>query len=381
MWSCRVPRPRFASRNVAKNSRLRRDARAIANRYVAGDPRLAGDHTSVSDVRRTRNSNLRHDEAGAADADVVPDLNQVVDLRARANQSIVDAAAIDRRIGANLHVVTNDASADMRNSEVGAAGEDIAEPVCGNPCTCMDHYPLTQYRAGLQRCSRQQPGSGTDPHTITHDTMSADEDVVADAGRFTDNRVRVEGDTAPQNRPASDACRRMNCRAGFARRVKHREQHEQRLSRFLDDDHRRYAIGGVGKSSGNEYDPGAGSRECGCVPGVCKKTELGRLGSVERSDTIDDRAGGTLQFPAHHGRNGLSGERACTLTAEMGRTRRRRRHRDGGRDTPAGWGVRELAAVGFGAAFTLAMTFAVRSSCLSAARITPLCEATSNMIA
>ena len=55
---------------------------------------------------------IRH---GPADPHVVRDLHEIVDLRPRADDRVVDAAAVDRRVRADLDVVLDEAAADMRN--------------------------------------------------------------------------------------------------------------------------------------------------------------------------------------------------------------------------------------------------------------------------
>ena len=60
-------------------------------------------------------AHLRHDQTGFPDAHVVRDLHEVVDLRPRADDRVVDAPAVDRRVRADLDVVLDDAAADMWN--------------------------------------------------------------------------------------------------------------------------------------------------------------------------------------------------------------------------------------------------------------------------
>src|SRR4051812_14595522 len=115
MRACRITGPRFTGRNIAKDAGLRSQPSPFANRMVAGNSDLAENHTSVFHSNRSRNPDLRHDEAETPNTHVVRDLYEIVNLRTRADHRVVDAAAIDRRVGADLDVVLDDASADMRN--------------------------------------------------------------------------------------------------------------------------------------------------------------------------------------------------------------------------------------------------------------------------
>ena len=60
---------------------------------------------------------------------VVSDLNQIVDLRSGADDGVVDAAAIDRRVRADLDVVADDASPDVRNLRMRAIREHVPESI------------------------------------------------------------------------------------------------------------------------------------------------------------------------------------------------------------------------------------------------------------
>ena len=93
--------------------RARRRTRPPARRFARPspivmcppEPGLAREDHAVLDARRAGDADLRHDQAQRADPHVVPDVHEVVDLRAGADHGVVDAAAIDRRVRADLDVV------------------------------------------------------------------------------------------------------------------------------------------------------------------------------------------------------------------------------------------------------------------------------------
>src|SRR6266550_3276664 len=91
----RVPRHRRARVDVSDHPSLHRDARPAPDRDVVGEAGLA---------------RLAGDEAAGADAAVVPDLHEVIDLRPRADNGVVHAAAVDGGIRADLDVVADDAA-------------------------------------------------------------------------------------------------------------------------------------------------------------------------------------------------------------------------------------------------------------------------------
>ena len=93
------------------------------------DAHLPGEDAAVLDPHRARDANLRHEQAQPSDAHVVPDLHEVVDPRPRADHRVIDAAAIDRRVRADLHVRLDDAAPDVRNLLVRPVAEHIAESI------------------------------------------------------------------------------------------------------------------------------------------------------------------------------------------------------------------------------------------------------------
>mgnify|MGYP001552958627 CR=1 FL=1 len=83
---------------------------------MAGKPALAADHDKIAEFGAARNAHLTGENAAAAENDVVPDLNQIINHRAGADHRIVARAAIDRRIGADIDIVAYD---DLTMDELG----------------------------------------------------------------------------------------------------------------------------------------------------------------------------------------------------------------------------------------------------------------------
>src|SRR5207302_10465559 len=106
-------------------------ADAASDRHVVRESRLAREEDVVLDVSAPRDYRLAGDEATRADATVVPDLHEVVDLGSRADHRVVHAAAIDRRVGPDLHVVPDDAATHLGNlaRHLAVLPRDVAEAV------------------------------------------------------------------------------------------------------------------------------------------------------------------------------------------------------------------------------------------------------------
>src|SRR6266516_3988454 len=105
----RIPRHRGACVDVPDHPSLHRDARAAPDRHMVGEASLARQEDVVFDVGAARDSRLTGDQTARPDAAVVADLHEVVDLRPRAHDGVVHAAAIKCRVGADLDVGADDA--------------------------------------------------------------------------------------------------------------------------------------------------------------------------------------------------------------------------------------------------------------------------------
>ena len=140
-----IPGPSFARRDIAEDTRLRGEDSALSDRVMPGDPDLAEQHCAVPNARRAGDADLRHDQAELPDAHVVRDLHEVVDLRARADDCVVDAATIDGRVRADLDVVLDDATSDVRDLHMGSAALHVAESIRCDARAGVDHHPVANH--------------------------------------------------------------------------------------------------------------------------------------------------------------------------------------------------------------------------------------------
>src|SRR5262245_9123224 len=121
---------------------LRRDPRAVADREVTDHADLAREHDAVTDPRAPGDAHLRHHEAVPAQSDVVPHLHQVVDPRPVPNHGVVHAATIDAGVGADIHVIPDDAAPSMRQPFVAAGAGRVAKTGSAEHGTRLDAGPL-----------------------------------------------------------------------------------------------------------------------------------------------------------------------------------------------------------------------------------------------
>src|SRR5882757_2865927 len=91
-----------------------------------------------------------------ANLHVVPDVNKVVELHAFGDASVVQRAAIDGGVCADLHLVGDLHDADLRKFPVAAIAIDIAKTVRTNDCSRMNLDAMADPRARVHSYVRMR---------------------------------------------------------------------------------------------------------------------------------------------------------------------------------------------------------------------------------
>src|SRR5262249_33637735 len=145
------------------------------------------------------------------DPRVVSDLHQIVDLRALADHRISQSAAVDGRVGADLHVVLDDDAPDLRQPLGAARAGDEAEPFAADLGAAVDDDAVGDecgldsgarpdetvapdlragaddgvgryHRAGAYRHAGADRRAGLDHHAVFQPRVRGDECAWRDAG-------------------------------------------------------------------------------------------------------------------------------------------------------------------------------------------------------
>ncbi len=145
-WICVAP-AMMTSSQISMCPLMHRRAADLA---VPSDPRAARDADAPGDRR------MRADPAVVADLDLVVELDVVLDHR------IVDRAAIDRRVGADLHVRADHDATDLRDLDPAAVRLGHAEAVGS------DHG------ARMQNATRTHDATVVDRHAGVQQSVVAD---------------------------------------------------------------------------------------------------------------------------------------------------------------------------------------------------------------
>ena len=137
-----------------------------------------------------------------ADFHVVRDLDEIINLRALADDGRAERAAVNRHVRADLHVIADDDVANLRNFAVDAAVQHVAESVRADDRAGVDADAMADFRARINCHVRKQI------HVV------AELRIVADKIAALQNRVRANLHALAHGAMRPDVRRRINFR-GF----------------------------------------------------------------------------------------------------------------------------------------------------------------------
>src|SRR5215471_35616 len=120
------------------------------------------------------------------DDDVVPDLDEVVDLGATADDGLAEGRTVDRRVRADLDVLLDPHDPHLRDLAVPLAVPEVSEPVGADD------------RAGVEDSPR------ADPAALEHGGVGMQEAVFADDGVLPDVGAGAEDRPVAYDRPGLD---------------------------------------------------------------------------------------------------------------------------------------------------------------------------------
>src|SRR5262245_25983246 len=185
----------------ARNQRAGRDLHAVDDLDMAVDHRGAADGDVRADVGAAGDADAAGNRGMRADAHVVPDLDLVVELHALLDHGVVERAAVDGRVGADLDVIADAHAPDLRNFYPPAIRGRDAEAVGADHGPGMDDDAFSQGAIGVDDYAWIEAALVTDGHALAHYAARADGYALAqpcrrgdhgrwmDAGRLADHRI------------------------------------------------------------------------------------------------------------------------------------------------------------------------------------------------
>ena len=270
-------------------------------RVLPGDPHAAG------------NGRMRADDA------VVPDLDLVVEFHVILDHGVLDGAAIDRGVGADLAVGADDHAPDLRDLEPAPAFLRHAESVRSDHRAGMNDRARANHAARVKRDVGMKHDVLAQDHAFPNCTSGPDIHARRDLRAIADHRMGSDGSARIDLRRRGDDGRRMH--AGSSARGRIEKGRRGRVGRI------RVGMNQFGKARGaclrRCHDHRAGARGCeqSAITHADQERQRAGTGVLERSHVI-------------HAHVAVSVERRADARREVGQTytgrRGIRRHRGRG---------------------------------------------------
>ena len=156
------------------------------NAHAAADLTMAADRRAAGNRGATRHYRM------SANANVVANLNLIVELHARFNHGVLNRAAIDGGVGANLDVVFNSYTADLRNLQPSISLVCKAETIGANHGAGMDNYSITHFAIVIDNAVRIKNAIGANDRIRANVYMGMKNATLADSCALTDIRSRTD---------------------------------------------------------------------------------------------------------------------------------------------------------------------------------------------
>src|ERR1035437_3204908 len=178
--------------NRLRDHGARMDDDAIGDVEVSHDTGGTADHAVLSYARAASDSGAACDRSMRADAHVVPDLDQIVQLDPVLDDSVIQRTPVDASIGADFNVVADHHPAYLRDLAPGVIVLRNAEAVGAN------------HRAGVHQRALAQAATRIDGHAGVQAAGGADLDPIAEVTARPDHHAPAQLDPAADIRPGTD---------------------------------------------------------------------------------------------------------------------------------------------------------------------------------
>ena len=267
----------------------------------------------VAEGRAAGDADLRGDEALAADAHVVGDLDEIIDLGAPPDHRLAEAGAVEGRVGADLDVVFEDHVADLRDATDLAVDGLITEAIGADDGAGLDAAAgaedavVADDDAGLEPAIDADRSAGTDMAAGFEDRAGGDGSAFTDDAEGADVGGRIDLGGGRDDSGRVDAGRRARLEA----RLEHAAEQRERV-RWIGDAQESLAGGRLARESdGHEDRAGARGGHGVGVLGVAEERQIGGSRFRQGGDAGDRTGAGPLDgFGPSEGGEFGDGERS-----------------------------------------------------------------------
>src|SRR5690348_4477646 len=222
-----------------------------------------------ADVGAAGDAGAAGDRGVRANAHVVAHLDLVVELDALFEHRIVDRAAIDRGVGADLDVVADAYGADLRNLDPAALFLGDAEAVGADHGTGMDDDARADRATGIHHHARIKRAVVTDAYALADDAARADRHALAELRAFRDH------------------CSSMHAGLLHHQRIEKLREPREIGVRIVGDDARKARL--RFRLRAEHHGARAGRREFRAVARAGEEADVARARTLERGDLVHAR--------------------------------------------------------------------------------------------
>ncbi len=304
--------------DIGEDSAFRGDLDAITDLEMSGETALAGDGNEISQLSGTGNADLRNEQTMLPDLHVVADLDQVIDLGPLPDHGLAESGAIDRRSGADFHIVLDPDNADLRDLMVLPLVKREPVAIGADDHAGMDDATTADARAVVDADVRIDDAIVADNRAGLDRDALENRDVIPDHDFISDDREMAEHDILAELRGRGDYGFR---RDTFRHRpVRKPARHDPR-EREVGIVHANPPVINALEIFRNQSRAGFRGGEIGGVFAIAQEAELIALRLRKRSDPPD----GAVAFPGE-----LAGDEIDNFS--HGNSRHRRECRGSGQE-------------------------------------------------
>src|SRR5207247_1553159 len=171
---------------------LGRDPDALADHQVVGHADVAGQDHVVADSSAPRDADTGHHQAALAQPHVVADVYQVVELGAPPYHRVVHTATVHARVRPDLHLVLDNAPADVRNPAVPGRARAIPESIAA------DHRSGLEDHSTADRAPRIADHPRAENRVLPYTDLVTQGDALRHSAAVTEANAPAEDDERPQ---------------------------------------------------------------------------------------------------------------------------------------------------------------------------------------
>jgi hypothetical protein len=242
----------------------------------------------VSDPDTPRHPGSCHDQASLADANIMGDVDQVIDLGAPADDGVVDTAPINRGVGTNLHLILDDAASNMRYPLVAIGGRKETKSRTADHSSGLEHDPIAQTGATMANHTRSEHAILTDGYPFFQDHPRLESGPRSHPGAVPQNGARSDAYVLTQNNGLAAHRGGMKPRRGNPGGNKTGYKRKEGPVRILDNNPGGGSLSLQLKLWSDQHGAGRRGPKIGQVPGRDKKRQRLAVGAIEWPDSGND---------------------------------------------------------------------------------------------